>query len=214
MTEHMRYKANLTAATYVSYGLDEGAQQDFELHLMSCAECLEDVEAWRAIEKHMPRAAAGLPARAPGDDRAHAAHAPRLAHWRLAASLVGIGLLGAAAGWYGRAVSDPELAGTAFFNAAALTRGPECTPLIVAPNTKRIVLRIAGVASERKVVVANAGGQKLAARSYGARRQADGSWLLQFDAATVERSAIRLQSVGDAGPSEPLGCVSAQPAPL
>jgi hypothetical protein len=36
--DHIRFKANLTAATYVSHGLDESMQEDFELHLMSCPE--------------------------------------------------------------------------------------------------------------------------------------------------------------------------------
>ena len=62
--DHMRFKANLTAATYVSRGLDESMQEDFELHLMSCPECVDDVESWRAIEKHMPRDDGAVGARA------------------------------------------------------------------------------------------------------------------------------------------------------
>jgi hypothetical protein len=214
--DHMRFKANLTAATYVSHGLDEGAQEAFELHLMSCPECLDDVEAWRAIEKHLPRDARESAPRTPSVPTAPAASArPPLKYWRLAASLIGIGLLGAAAGWYGRAFTDPELARTAFFNAAPLTRGAaECMPLKLAPDTERIVLRIAGVASERRVVAVSPSGEASAAASRSARHQADGSWLLQFTAATLARGAIRLESEGDAGsPAEPLGCVSAQLAP-
>jgi len=57
------------------------------------------------------------------------------------------------------------------------------------------------------------GGEKLAPRSYSARRQGDGSWLLQFSAATLARGAVRLQAEGAVGAAEPLGCFSAQPAP-
>jgi hypothetical protein len=157
--DHMRFKANLTAATYVAHGLDEGAQEDFELHLMSCPECVDDVEAWRAIEKHLPREA----------DAAGAAR-PALRHWRLAASLVGIGLVGAAGGWFARSLGDPGLGGTAFFNVAPLSRGAsDCMPLRFAPGTERIVVRVAGVASDRKVVALNPGGEELAARAYGPR---------------------------------------------
>jgi hypothetical protein len=202
--DHMRFKANLTAATYVAHGLDESAQEDFELHLMSCPECVDDVEAWRAIEKHMPREADAAVARAAPERAA-------LRHWRLAASLVGIGIVGAAGGWYARSFADPELGGTAFFNVAPVSRGAsDCVPLKFAPSTERIVLRVAGVASDRKVMALNPGGEELAAREYSARRQIDGSWLLQFPAATLARRAIRLESAGDAATAEPLGCVSAQ----
>src|ERR1039457_349059 len=144
--DHMRLKANLTAATYVSHGLDESAQEDFELHLMSCPECVDDVEAWRAIEKHMPREARAVVPRA-------APVRAALKHWRLAASLIGIGIVGAGGGWYGRAITDPELDRLAFFNAVPVIRGAfDCMPLKFAPDTQRIVLRVAGVASDRKVV--------------------------------------------------------------
>jgi hypothetical protein len=205
--DHMRFKANLTAATYVAHGLDESAQEEFELHLMSCPECIDDVEAWRAIEKHMPRADVAATPAAP---RAR----PALGDWRLAASLVAIGCIGAAGGWYGRTLADPGLARTAFFNAAALTRGAsDCEPLRLAPDTERVVLRVAGIASDRKVVALTAGAEPLGARAYSARRQSDGSWLLQFAPATLARGALRLESQGANGSAEPLGCVSAQLTP-
>jgi hypothetical protein len=198
--DHMRFKANLTAATYVARGLEESVQEDFELHLMSCPECVDDVEAWRAIEKHMPREERALPARA-------AAARAGLSHWRLAASLVGIGIVGAASGWYWRGFADPDLARTAFFNAAAVSRGSDCTALKLAPDTERIALRVAGIASDRRLVALDSKGDGLAR---GARRQADGSWLVQFSPATLVAGAVRLQSAGADGSAEPLGCVSAQ----
>jgi hypothetical protein len=204
--DHMRFKANLTAATYVAHGLDESAQEDFELHLMSCTECVDDVEAWRAIEKHMPRDADALAPPA-------AAARPAL-HWRLAASLVAIGFVGAMGGWYGRTLADPELARTAFFNAAPLTRGAsDCAALRLAPDMERVVVRIAGIARDRKVVALTAGGEPLGTGAYSARRQSDGSWLVQFTPATLARGAMYLASDGGSGSPEPLGCVSAQLTP-
>ena len=202
--DHMRFKANLTAASYVARGLDESTQEDFELHLMSCPECVDDVEAWRAIEKHMPKAEGAAVARS-----ARAS----LNRWRLAASLVGIGIVGAASGWYWRGFADPDLAKTEFFNTLPLTRGAYCTPLKYAADTERVVLRVAGVASDRRVVALTPQGEPLAPRSYSARRQTDGSWLLQFAAASLTPRAIRLESQGATGAGEPLGCISAQTAP-
>jgi hypothetical protein len=203
--DHMRFKADLTAASYVSRGLDESVQEDFELHLMSCPECVDDVEAWRAIEKHMPREE---PAALTGAARAG------LKHWRLAASLVGIGIVGAASGWYWRGFADAELDKTAFFSLAPVSRGAlDCTPLRLAPDTERVALRVPGVASDHKLVALNSEGEKLAPSGYGARRQADGSWLLQLTAAALAHGAIRLESEGAAGSVEPLGCVSAQLPP-
>lgn len=201
--DHMRFKANLTAASYVARGLDESTQEDFELHLMSCPECVDDVEAWRAIEKHMPsaeRAAVtrGVPARA-GLDR-----------WRLAASLVGIGIVAAASGWYWRGFADPDLDKTEFFNTLPLTRGAYCTALKYAADTQRVVLRVADVPSDRRVVALTPQGDVLPARGYSARRQTDGSWLLQFAAPSLTPRAIRLEAQGASGPGEPLGCISPQ----
>jgi hypothetical protein len=205
--DHLHFKAAQTAAIYVSRGLDERAQEDFELHLMSCPECVDDVEAWRAIEAHMPPSARPDLARTPfvvGGFK----------EWRLAASLIGIGIVGAASGWYARPLADPELGKTAFFNALPVGRGAfDCMPLKFSPDTRRVVLRIAGVASGREVTALNSSGEPLTASGYSARRQSDGSWILQFAAETLSRRALRLESNGAAGPAEPLGCVSAEITP-
>jgi hypothetical protein len=205
--DHARFKADQTAAIYVSRGLDASVQEDFELHLMSCAECVDDVEAWRAIEEHMPREAhprVPLAASVSGGFR----------QWRLAASLVAIGILGTAAGWYAHSFADPALDRTAFFNAQPLTRGAaDCMPLKFAADTREVVLRVAGVGSERRVVALNARGEELGARGYRARRQADGSWLLSFPADSLARRAIHLESHAASGAAEPLGCVSTEITP-
>jgi hypothetical protein len=54
--DHMQFKSNQTAAAYVAHELDEHQQEAFEIHMMGCSECLNDVEAWRVIKTHMPDA--------------------------------------------------------------------------------------------------------------------------------------------------------------
>ena len=61
--DHSQFKANQTAAVYVADGLDERTLEAFEMHMMGCTECIEDVESWRAIKVNMPTRA--RPARAP-----------------------------------------------------------------------------------------------------------------------------------------------------
>jgi Putative zinc-finger len=56
--DHLRFKSDQTAAAYVADELDPVRRQEFELHMMSCEECLEDVEGWRAIKNHLPLEAA------------------------------------------------------------------------------------------------------------------------------------------------------------
>jgi hypothetical protein len=230
--EHLRYKAEMTSALYVAHDLDPTAEESFELHLMECPQCVEDVEAWRAIQKQLPlatspavAAAAGASsspavaasAQVPSPPAARASEARPLApvgHWRLAASLVGIGLIGAAAGWYGRTLADPGLGKTAFFSAPALERGAaECTALIFAPDTRRIALRVAGVARERKVVALSSRREELASGDYSARRQSDGSWLVQFAPSALADGALSLESRLAGESAEPLGCFSAPQAP-
>jgi hypothetical protein len=231
--EHLRYKAEMTSALYVAHDLDPTAEESFELHLMECPQCVEDVEAWRAIQKQLPLATSTAVAPAAGTSSAPAVAASppqalsataarasdarplaRRGHWRLAASLVGIALIGAAAGWYGRTFADPGLGKTAFFSAPALERGAaECTALIFGPDTRRIALRVAGVASERKVVALSSRREELASRDYSARRQADGSWLVQFAPSALADGALSLESRGAGESAEPLGCFSAPQAP-
>jgi hypothetical protein len=201
--QRCRYKEHMTAASYVAHGLDPVAEERFELHLMECSECLDDVEAWRAIEKYMPRAASIVTAPAP------AARAASATYWRLAASIVGVALIvGAASGWYGRMLSDPGLAHTAFFNAPPLERGADCTALRFGADTKEIALRIPGIASDRHVVVLSGEGE-LASGAYSARRQSDGSWVVQFAPGLLKGGALRLEARGAGAPADPVGCFSA-----
>lgn len=70
--EHLRFKSEQTAAAYVADELDPARREEFELHMMSCVECVEDVEGWRAIKNRLPDHAVPrpLPARKlPAEDR-------------------------------------------------------------------------------------------------------------------------------------------------
>jgi hypothetical protein len=204
--DHLRFKAEQTAASYVAHALDERAQEDFELHLMACPECIDDVEAWRAIDTHLPATAnAAAVAAAPSS---------RLSTWRLAASLAAIGIAGAAGGFYARPFADPPLAKTAVFNLAPLARGAgECMALSFAADTRKILVRAAAVGSERRVVALDARGEELSARDYSARRQDDGSWLMSIAPDALARRTVRLEARAANAPPEPLGCIvlSARP---
>jgi hypothetical protein len=52
--DHIQFKSNQTAASYVAQELTDQQQELFELHMMGCSECINDVEAWRVIKHHMP----------------------------------------------------------------------------------------------------------------------------------------------------------------
>jgi anti-sigma factor RsiW len=73
--DHLRFKSDQTAAAYVADELDPTHREEFELHLMSCLECVEDVEGWRAIKNHLPREA--VPRNAAPHEIAPAQRAPQ-----------------------------------------------------------------------------------------------------------------------------------------
>src|SRR5579875_605524 len=65
--DHLRFKSEQTAAAYVADALDASAREQFELHMMSCSECVEEVEGWRALKSCLPRdATLGHSSRAAG----------------------------------------------------------------------------------------------------------------------------------------------------
>ena len=118
--DHALFKAKQTAAVYVADGLDEHTLEAFEMHMMGCTECVEDVETWRAIKVNMPRH--GTPGTRAGRSRAqHAPQYPDLVGWRMAASLVVGGVVGTAGGWFGHQSQTPNLDSTqtTFFNVPA-----------------------------------------------------------------------------------------------
>lgn len=207
--DHAQFKAKQTAAVYVADGLDEHTLEDFEMHMMGCQECVEDVETWRAIKLNMP--ARARPARAPAvlGRNTHAA-----VGWRMAASLVVGGVLGSAGGWFGHESQAPNLDSTqtTFFNVPATTSrsGGDCTALRLAPDTKFAVLRVPGVSRDRKVIAADAEKQELPATRYTSRLQPDGSQLVRIDTQALDGREVFLEARAADGFGEPLGCVTGE----
>jgi hypothetical protein len=208
--DHAQFKARQTAATYVADDLDERTLEAFEMHMMGCTECVEDVETWRAIKLNLPRRV--RPARTPallgrGTQAAMG--------WRMAASLVvGVGV-GVGGGWFGHQSQVPSLDSTqtAFFNLPAATRaGGDCTALRLAPDTKSAVLRVPGVAPDRRVIVTNAEKHELPASRYLSRLQPDGSHLVRIDAQALDGREVFLEASTADGFGEPLGCVTGEVA--
>ena len=208
--DHAQFKARQTAATYVADDLDERTLEAFETHMMSCAECVEDVETWRAIKLNMPRRA--RPARAP----AILGRSTQAAMgWRMAASLVVGVALGVGGGWFGHESQAPNLDSTqtTFFNVPAATRaGGDCTALRLAPDTKFAVLRVPGVSRDRRVIVSDAEKHELAASRYLSRLQPDGSHLVRIEAQALDGREVFLEASAADGFGEPLGCVTGEVA--
>jgi hypothetical protein len=207
--DHMQFKANQTAAGYVANGLDEGTQEAFELHMMGCSECVEDVEVWRAIKLDMPRQRPQVTTITPR--RKLAAYSD----WRMAASLVGAGLIGAAGGWLGKSTTATDLDSTQMvvFNLPSVSRGAdECTSVRLAPDTRLAVLRVPGISRDLRVVALDSDKRELPAGQYASRIQPDGSQLLRIDARLLAGRAVQLEARRTNGSGEPLGCVTGTPA--
>jgi hypothetical protein len=208
--DHLQFKANQTAATYVAHGLDERTLEAFEMHMMGCKECVEDVETWRTVKLNMPRR--GRPALAPA---AVGRDAQASVGWRMAASLLVGGILGTAGGWFGHAGQAPDLDSTqtVVFNMPAVERGAdECTPLRLAPDTRFAVLRVPRVARERHVILVDSEGRELPASQYSSRVQPDGSHLVRMETQLLQGRAVHLEAKAPDGSGDPLGCVTGQVA--
>ena len=206
--DHIQFKSSQTAASYVAHELNEPQQEAFELHMMGCSECLNDVEAWRVIKTHMPAPAVMEAARPPF----------RKTWWGgfgMAASFAGAMGVAAVGGWFASSAQRPNVDSSelAVFNMPAITRASECTQLPLAANARALMLRIPGVASERHVVVTDASGKPLADSVYTARVQRDGSWVVRFDAAYLQREAAQVVSSKSGTEDELLGCVVAAVVP-
>lgn len=205
--DHIHFKANQTAAGYVADGLDASTQEAFELHLMSCPECVGDVEVWRAIKLDMPRQHPDVRTRIPGRRTAV------FSDWRMAASLVGAGVLGVSGGWLGKGMTATDLDSTrtVVFNLPSVSRGAdECTALRLASDTRLAVLRIPGISRELHVVALDSQKRELPAGQYAARMQPDGSQLVQIDARAISGRPVHLEARRNDGSGEPLGCVTGE----
>jgi hypothetical protein len=205
--DHIQFKANQTAAGYVANGLDESTLEAFELHMMGCPECVEDVEVWRAIKLDMPKqrpTVHTLPQR-----RKFAA----FSDWRMAASLVGAGVIGAAGGWLGKSTTATDLDSTrtVVFNLPSVSRGAdECTALRLASDTRVAVLRVPGISRGLHVVALDSEKRELPAGDYASRIQPDGSQLVRIDSQLLAGRSVRLEARRSDGTGEPLGCVTGE----
>ena len=206
--DHSQFKANQTAAVYVADGLDASTQEAFEMHMMACPECVEDVETWRAIKINIPasvRPASGL------SRRFRAGH--NTAHWRLAASVLVAAVGGLAGGWYSHAARGPELdsAQSVFFNMPAVERGAdECTALRLSPDSELAVVRVPGVAAGNSLIAVDSEKQELSGGSYFVRRQPDGSEVVRIEARVLVDRAIHLETRSADGSIQPIGCITGE----
>jgi len=205
--DHIQFKANQTAAGYVANGLDESTQEAFELHMMGCSECVEDVEVWRAIKLEMPRQRAEVRTLTPRRKLA------AFSDWRMAASLVGAGVIGATGGWLGKSTTATDLDSTrtVVFNLPSVSRGADdCTAMRLASDTRLAVLRVPGVSKEFRVVALDSEKRELPRSEYTSRIQPDGSQLVQIDAQALAGRLVRLEARRGDGSTEPLGCVTGE----
>lgn len=122
--EHIDFKLKQAAAAYVAHGLNDTDMEDFEIHMMGCAECVEDIEVWRAIKQGIPK----MPRQNPveGTSRRYSR-----AEWpfAMAASMVGVGVISALGGWVmkGNLIPDLDSARTVVFNLPPVSRSAgEC----------------------------------------------------------------------------------------
>jgi len=203
----MSFKANQTAAAYVAGELDELSQEKFEIHMMGCSECLNDVEAWRVIKMHMPDAAVVETA------RQYKKH--WWGGWGMAASFVGTIAIAGAGGWFANAMQRPNVysSETAIFDMQPITRSSDCYQLPVAANTRTVLVRVTRVDSERRPVATDMDGSELASSLYSARLQRDGSWVMLFDSDSLKKAPAYIVARKDAGADESLGCVTTAVAP-
>ena len=205
--DHMHFKANQAAAAYVAHELDEPAQEAFEIHMMGCSECLNDVEAWRVIKTHMPDAVVMESAR---QFKKH-----WWGGWGMAASFLGAMLVAGAGGYYGDTFGRPSLdsSETAIFDMQPVTRSEGCTQLPLAANTRAVMLRVTKVDSERRLAATDLDGKELASGNYNVRLQRDGSWVLRFEPSYLQHASAYIVTRKADSADESLGCVSAVLAP-
>jgi hypothetical protein len=205
--DHVQFKANQTAAGYVAGGLDDSTQEAFELHFMGCSECIEDVEVWRAIKLEMPKMGPKV--------RTATVHRKSVdfGDWRMAASLVGAGVIGAAGGWLGKATTAADLDSTktVVFNLPSVSRGAdECAVLRLAADTQVALVRVSGISGDSHVVALDSEMRALPAAQYASRRQPDGSQLMRLNSSLLVGRAVHLEILRANGLGEPLGCVTGE----
>jgi hypothetical protein len=205
--DHMQFKANQTGARYVARDLDDHTMEIFELHLMGCVECVEEVELWRAIKLDMPK---GRPeAQTAASQRKTADHLD----WRMAASLVGAGFIGAVGGWVGKASTATTLDSTqtVVFNLPSVSRGAdECSVVRLAPDTRVALLRVPGLSRDAHIVALDSEQRAIPSEQYTSRIQPDGSQLLRVDSSLLISRTVHLILRASSGSTDLLGCVTGE----
>jgi len=202
--DHLQFKSTHTAAAYVADGLDTRTQEAFELHMMTCSECLGDVEIWRAMKRTLPRemTEANTPAVLPRHRR--------MQRWKIAASIAVVGVLAASGGWYGRSLEGPwaDAEQIAFFSLPPLARGfSDCSPVTLESGTRLLALRVPGAMPDQQLVAIDANGRDLDPKIYSTRVQGDASWIVRLRSESLTDRTIRFEARSVDGTAEPLGCV-------
>jgi anti-sigma factor RsiW len=209
---HLHFKSNQTAARYVAGDLDGEEQSLFEMHFMSCGECLNDVETWRAMREGLRVAQTNSEAPSAQANSRPAPQRMRGEGWRLVAMLATVACIASVGGWWLRTVQGPALddARVAFVTQPATLRGAACEALRISPAARIVALRVPGAVAGERLVVSDANGHELPAAHYFVQPQADSSWLVRFPAEVIIGHELRLlaRSAADAHVAEPLGCVS------
>ena len=203
--DHSQFKANQTAAVYVADGLDGPTLEAFEIHMMACPECVEDVETWRAIKINMPAKVRPLATPVSSGWRGREA-----ANWRMAASLVAVGALGATAGWFGHESQSPAFSSerTVFFNMPATERGSEeCKPVPLSSRTRAAIVRISGISGGNRIVALNSDKRELPTDMYTVSVQPGGSQVMSINVEALVDRAVHLEARSSDGSTEPAGCV-------
>jgi anti-sigma factor RsiW len=239
--DHLRFQSNQTAAAYVADGLDHETQEAFELHMMTCADCVQEVEVWRSLQGQLAANTTAIEECQGHEGHAHAAppvrqHTRRrasasapgkstssngggtagsVARLRVAVVLIGVGLVGGAGGWYARSAqgawSDAERID--FYNLPALTRSAaECGIVKLGPRASVLAVRVPGLDSKQQLVVMDTQLHDLTPADYSVRPQGDGSWLVRVRADMVRQQGLRFVSRTADGDDEPRGCILSSPS--
>jgi hypothetical protein len=210
--DHLRFQSSQAAASYVADTLDPQTQEAFELHMMSCPECVGEVESWRALKANLPceqTPVVEVGHEAPATVARPAARGS-VGQWRVAATIGAVALAAGAGGWYARAMQSPwsDSDSMAFYNLPAVTRGPsDCLALRLDGHTRVLALHIPGAVADQQLVAVDSDGRDLNPDSYAVRVQADGSWLLRLRGSSVTEQGLRFEARSADGTVEPRGCV-------
>jgi len=207
--DHSQFKANQTAAVYVADGLDASTLEAFEMHMMACPECVEDVETWRAIKINMPSRVRPLSRTAVLWRKVRQPET-----WRMAASFLAVAIVGAGAGWFGRDAQNSAGADsrTVFFSMPATERGDasECIPVQLSAQTRLAVLRVPSISQGQKLVAVDSDRHELAAGRYSISAQPDGSQLVRVDAQSLVNRDVHLEARRADGAADAIGCATGQ----